>query len=64
MGAVVEYRIESSDEVHVRRSLAAKDREIGRRCATSISVSTVNWGAEVRALACVRHAMRQAEALS
>jgi hypothetical protein len=27
-GAVVEYRIESSDEAHLRRSLAAKDREI------------------------------------
>jgi septal ring factor EnvC (AmiA/AmiB activator) len=28
MGAVVEYRIENSDEAHVRRSLAAKDREL------------------------------------
>ena len=27
-GAVVEYRIESSDEAHLRRALAAKDREI------------------------------------
>jgi hypothetical protein len=36
----------------------------GRRRATSVSVTTVNWDAEVRTLARVRRAMRQAEALS
>jgi hypothetical protein len=40
-----------------------RDRD-GRRRATSVSVTSVNWDAEVRALACVRRVMRQAEALS